>query len=68
MPLIQMQGRLMCTQDNYTADIVETVVFQVMGRPLSICVRNTAWSIQQVDAEGLKLNRTILRYQYFFSS
>lgn len=31
----------MCAQ-NYTADIAETVVLQLMGRPLSVCVRNTA--------------------------
>ena len=52
----------MYARENCTADLAEIVVLQVMGRPLSICVRNTAWSMQQADAEGLKLSRTLLRY------
>lgn len=52
----------MCAQEEYTAENAEIVALQVMGRPLSICVRNTAWSIQQADAERLKLSRTLLRY------
>lgn len=52
----------MCAQENSAADIAKIVVLQVTGRPLSICVRTTAQSIQQVEAEGLKLSRTVSRY------
>lgn len=52
----------MCAQENSAADIAKIVVLQGMGRPLSICVRTTARSIQQVEAEGLKLSRTLLSY------
>lgn len=50
--LVHKLGRLWCVlRRTRTVDITKTMVLQVMGRPLSICVRNTAWRIQQADAE-----------------
>lgn len=53
----------MCAQEDYTNDIAKMVALQVMGRPLPVYIRNTAWSTQEADAEGLKLsiNRILLR-------
>lgn len=53
----------MCVQEDYTDDIAKMVSLKVIGRPLPVYVRNTAWSTQEADAEGLKLsiNRTLLR-------
>lgn len=43
----------------------DMLVLPTWRKWLLIHVRNTAWSIQQADAEGLEFSRTLLRHQPF---